>query len=66
MQMFTKLICNLSRKKKCSLNDCFMQLLSVSLKSRPHEQELVGFEKLSTKTLKCINQSVFSATFCFI
>ena len=36
-----------------------MQLLSVSLKSRPHESELVGFEKLWTKTLKSISRSVF-------
>ena len=32
-----------------------MQLLIVSLKSRPHEPEFVGFEKLLSKTLKCIN-----------
>ena len=36
-----------------------MQLLNVTLKSRPHEPELVGFEKLLTKTLKCISRSVF-------
>ena len=36
-----------------------MQLLSVSLKSRPYEPESVGFEKLLTKILKCINRSVF-------
>ena len=32
--------------------------LSVSLKSRPNDPELVGFEKLLTKTLRFISESV--------
>ena len=36
-----------------------MQLLSVSLKSRPNDPELVGFEKLLMKTLRFISESVF-------
>ena len=49
----------------CSINDCFMQLLSVSLKSRQHESELVDFKKGFTKTLKRIRRSVLEQTMNF-
>ena len=65
MKTFTKLIYNISLGKIeiCSLNECFMQILSVSLKSRPHEP-VCGLWETNDENLKMHIVCQFLRKFC--